>query len=218
MHVAEGEVARDPLLARLFHRPRGACGAGAAPGTIGFAGFWIQEVRLQPQPQREPWATFLGASYFAQSASRGKSAVGARADDQRPSNSARRNFPTSSPTGSAPPRRESDPVIVNRLLDGPQHLWRLPVQDQSRSSSWSWTSTPPVPAQGDRADGHRPADLDVLVRRVRERALSTTGGRRSTTRRPRDWNGAGERIWRPLNNPPGSSPRAFSTRRPRASA
>ena len=35
------------------------------PGTNAFARFWIQESRLQGDwRKREPWATFLGASYF----------------------------------------------------------------------------------------------------------------------------------------------------------
>ena len=49
------------------------------PGTNAFAGFWIQESRLQGDwRKREPWATFLGASYFRAVGEQGQVGMSAR--------------------------------------------------------------------------------------------------------------------------------------------
>ena len=81
MHVVEGGEAREiRLLARLLHRHRRQPGAASCrPAPTRFAGFWIQESRLQGDwRKREPWATFLGASYFRAVGEQGQVGMSAR--------------------------------------------------------------------------------------------------------------------------------------------
>ena len=66
MHVVEGGEAREILYSPDYFTVRDDSPARELPpDTNAFAGFWIQESRLQGDwRKREPWATFLGASYF----------------------------------------------------------------------------------------------------------------------------------------------------------
>ena len=206
MHVVEGGAgARDRLLARLFHgRARTARRASCRPTPTRFAGFWIQESRLQGDwRKREPWATFLGASYFRAVGELGQVGhVGARPGARTSASAGPRSSRTSSPTGSRRPPARSDPVVVHSLLDGPSIVRRLPVPDLPRP-------------RGVVMDIENHLFLRQDIERLGIAPLTSMfwyaeyGREKIADWRPEVhdsdglaiWNGAGERIWRPLNNP-----------------
>ena len=134
--------ARDRLLAGLFHRhattvPRASC----RPGTNAFAGFWIQESRLQGDwRKREPWATFLGASYFRAVGELGQVGMSARGLALNVASSTPEEFPDFVAHWISPAAGENDPVVVHSLLDGPSICGAYRFLIYRDHAAWSWTS------------------------------------------------------------------------------
>ncbi|QHJ01628.1 glucan biosynthesis protein D [Xylophilus rhododendri] len=176
------------------------------PDGAGFAGFRFQESRAGDQ-QKKPWQTndwvaFLGASYFraiGELYQYGLSARGVAIDVAEPGKA--EEFPSFTRFYFDPPANGGDTVVVHALLEGPSITGAYKFvmqrgkavvmdiekrlflrQDVARLglaplTSMYWFSETGKPRDADwRPEVH---DSDGL-------AL---------------WNGAGERIWRPLNNP-----------------
>jgi glucans biosynthesis protein len=213
--VAHGQAREVVYDQDLFHMPAGSP-ARALPKGVGFAGFRVQEpVGGSLDWRANDWAAFLGASYFrAIGALRqyGLSARAAAIDTavyQRPE-----EFPRFSRVFIEQPAAGADTVTVCALLEGPsiagacrfrmtrgtgvtmdidQTLYlRRPVARFGLAplTSMYWFSETIKPTAVDwRPEVH---DSDGL-------AL---------------WTGAGERIWRPLNDPPQLIVSAFSDKDP----
>ena len=195
MHVAEGGEAREIRYSPdYFTVTDDSPARELPPGTNGFAGFWVQESRLQGDwAQREPWATFLGASYFRAVGELGQVGMSARGIALNVAGDGPEEFPDFVAHWITPALRESDPVVVHSLLDGPSlfrdhhvifdienHLFLR--QDIERLGIAPLTSMFWYAEYGrEKIADWRPEvhDSDGLA----------------------IWNGAGERIWRPLNNP-----------------
>lgn len=172
------------------------------PDANGFAGFWIQESRLQSDwTKREPWATFLGASYFRAVGELGQVGMSARGLALNVASSTPEEFPDFVAHWISPAASESDPVVVHSLLDGPSicGAYRFMIY----------------------RDHKVVMDIEnhLFLRRDIERLgiapltsmfwYAEYGREKIADWRPEVhdsdglaiWNGAGERIWRPLNNP-----------------
>ncbi len=215
MNLVENGMARtiayDPA---LFDMPAGSL-ARQLPDSVGFAGFRIQEPRGQKLDWRKnDWVAFLGAAYFraiGELYQYGLSARGVALDIAvagKPE-----EFPDFSQFYISP--MEGDSIIIHALMEGPSivgayqfimtrgtgvvmqieqalHLRR----DISRfglaplTSMYWFSETVKAKAVDWRPEVH---DSDGL-------AL---------------WTGAGERIWRPLNNPAHIMVSAFGDEHPR---
>lgn len=228
MHELESATGTDPFLAREilydeagFEMPDDSP-ARALPRGAGFAGFRVQESR-QPDPARpldwktNDWMAFLGASYFravGELYQYGLSARGIAIDVAAPG--VAEEFPVFTAFWFEPPRPEQpDTVVVHALLDGPSltGAYRFALTRQPRlvtevhcalfmrrdvqrlgiapASSMYWFSETAKPQAVDwRPEVH---DSDGLA----------------------IWNGAGEQLWRPLNNPPRTLTSSFSDRDPK---
>ncbi|SEQ32993.1 glucans biosynthesis protein [Solimonas aquatica] len=190
------------------------------PKGAGFAGFRFQESRLGDQAkkpwQKNDWVAFLGASYFraiGELYQYGLSARGIALDVAQPEKP--EEFPAFTHFYFEAPQDGSDSVVVCALLDGPSisgaYRFRM-TRDKAvlteiecalflrrdvlrfgiaPASSMYWFSER---ARWE-ADDWRPEvhDSDGLAM----------------------WTGGGERIWRPLNNPPRTMASAFSDKTPR---
>ena len=110
MHVVEGGESREIVYSPdYFTVTDDSPARELPPGTNAFAGFWIQESRLQGDwRKREPWATFLGASYFRAVGELGQVGMSARGLALNVASSLRRSSRTSSRTGSL--RRRARPI------------------------------------------------------------------------------------------------------------
>lgn len=194
--------------------------ARALPPGAGFAGFRFQESRTADQ-QKKPWQTndwvaFLGASYFraiGELYQYGLSARGVAIDVAEPGKN--EEFPSFTRFYFDPPADGGDTVVVHALLEGPSltgaykfvmQRGKSVVMDIEKRlflrtdiarlglaplTSMYWFSETNKPRDGDwRPEVH---DSDGL-------AL---------------WNGAGERVWRPLNNPTSIVTSAFGDNGPR---
>lgn len=220
LHVIEGTQAREILYdRRYFTVPDDHVAAKLPPDASAFAGFWIHESRRAGSWwKREPWVTFAGASYFRAVGELGQVGLSARgiAVNVAHPQGLPEEFPDFTHFWFEPCAREGDPQIVYALLDGPSIVgaYRFAMQrtravimdidchlflrrDIDRLgiaplTSMFWFAEYPARDRFDwRPEVH---DSDTLV----------------------IWNGAGERLVRPLNNPRAPSPRAFSMRTPRA--
>jgi glucans biosynthesis protein len=184
------------------------------PQPSAFAGFWVRE----PGPKwrdEEPWATFLGASYFRAVGELGQVGLSARGIAITPGAGVAEEFPDFVAFWFEPSPPDSDTVTVYALLDGPSltgayrflmHRSRGVIMDIEASlnlrqaierigiapltSMYWYSETAKIAAVDWRPEVH---DSDGLA----------------------IWNGAGERIWRPLNNPPAITISSFIDEKPR---
>ncbi len=190
------------------------------PRGSGFAGFRFQESRLGDQKARDwkknDWVAFLGASYFraiGELYQYGLSARGIAIDVAEAGKA--EEFPNFTHIYFEPPEGKGDTVTVYALLDGPSitGAYKFVMQrgkgvvmdvecalflrkDVARlgvaplTSMYWFSETMKGTAVDWRPEVH---DSDGLA----------------------IWNGAGEHIWRPLNNPPQTRASAFADDNPR---
>ena len=217
MHVVEGGRAREITYdSALFDMPADSP-AYRLPDNSGFAGFRFQEKRGGKLDwRRNDWVAFLGAAYFraiGELYQYGLSARGLALDTAVFGKA--EEFPDFTHIFFETPAPSSDTVVVYALLDGPSvsGAYRFVMQraaavimdiesavylrqDVSRlglaplTSMYWYSEKAKTTAVDWRPEIH---DSDGLVL----------------------WTGTGERIWRPLNNPPRIITSAFSDENPK---
>ncbi|MFT0891936.1 glucan biosynthesis protein [Pseudochelatococcus sp. G4_1912] len=217
--VADGkarEVLYDPA---LFDMPADSP-ARNLPTDAGFAGFRFQESRFGDQSKldwrKNDWVAFLGASYFraiGESFQYGLSARGIALDVAVPDRP--EEFPAFTQFYFDTPEPDAPSVTVYALLEGP-----------SITGAFSFEMT---------RDGGVDMTIDKALFLRRDVArfgvapltsmywYSETAKRTAVDWRPEVhdsdglglWTGAGERVWRPLNNPPVTTASAFTDDNPR---
>lgn len=218
MHVVEDGAAREILYDPGYFEMPADSPARKLSGNPGFAGFRLQERRGgRLDWRRNDWVAFLGASYFRAIGDLyqyGLSARGIAVDTAVAEGD--EEFPAFTHVFFETPPANASTVAITALLDGPSvagafrfHLTReVAVSMEVEASlhlrrdvqrlglapltSMYWFSETAKPTAVDwRPEIH---DSDGL-------AL---------------WTGAGERIWRPLNNPPRTTVSSFADENPRA--
>lgn len=203
MYVVEGGEAREIVYSQdYFTVAPDSPARELAPGTHAFAGLWIQESRLQGDwTKREPWATFLGASYFRGVGELGQVGMSARGVALNVAGNGPEEFPDFVAHWISPALSEDEPVVLHSLLDGPSicGAYRFLIRRTS----------------GVVMDIEKHLFLRQDIERLGIAPLTSMFwyaeyGRESMADwRPEVhdsdglaiWNGAGERLWRPLNNP-----------------
>ncbi|WP_295813794.1 glucan biosynthesis protein, partial [uncultured Nitratireductor sp.] len=210
IHVVENGKAREVLYRREYFDFPEDHPASELPDNIGFSGF-----RLHEASQKTDWLAFLGASYFRSSGELnqyGLSARGLAIDTALPKPE---EFPRFSRIWLERVEGEADRAVVYALLDSPSvaGAYRFdcakadgPVMEVS---SWLYPRKP-VERLG-------VAPLTSMY------WYSETNRRQAVDWRPEIhdsdglaiWMGNGERLWRPLNNPPETVTNAFMDERPR---
>jgi glucans biosynthesis protein len=214
MYLVENGTAREfKYRPDLFDMPQDSP-AHALPADSGFAGFRFQEWNTAGDWQTQDWIAFLGASYFRAIGGLGQYGLSARGIAI---NAALPNAPEEFPDfiefyieGAKTP---DTPVVVSALLDGP-----------SVTGAFRFSMTRGL----DRSKGIvMDVDSSIFLRRDVERLglmpltsmfwYAEYGGRKLNDWRPEVhdsdglaiWTREGERIWRPLNNPPNIKVSAF---------
>jgi glucans biosynthesis protein len=204
IHVVEDGEAREVLYYDgYFAMPPDHVAHGLAPEPSPFAGFAVMDARPRPESgEREAWVTFLGASYFRASGELGQFGQSARALAIGTGDPGPEEFPDFIGHWLAPALTEADPVVVCSLLDSPSiaAAYRFEIR-RTRGVVME-------------------IDARLFPRREIPRLgvapltsmfwYGEYGRRRYEDWRPEVhdadglalWNGAGERLWRPLNNPP----------------
>lgn len=187
---------------------------------VGFAGFRFQESRLGDQNtlnwRKNDWAAFLGASYFRAIGALHQYGMSARGIAVNTAvDGLAEEFPDFTKFFLQPQPRDNNTVIVHALLDGP-----------SVTGAYRFTMERTQAVLMD-------VEARLFIRKDIERFgiapltsmywFSDTAKPTAIDWRPQVhdsdglfmWNGDGERIWRPLNNPPHLQVAAFMDKKPR---
>jgi glucans biosynthesis protein len=203
MHVFQDGQAREILYSPDYFTVREDSPARELPpGTNGFAGLWLQESEQQGDwKKREPWATFLGASYFRAVGELGQVGMSARGIALNVASGIPEEFPDFVAHWISPAMSEGEPVVLHSLLDGPSicGAYRFKLHR----------------TKGVMMEIEKHLFLRKDIERLGIAPLTSMfwygeyGREKIADWRPEVhdsdglaiWNGAGERLWRPLNNP-----------------
>jgi periplasmic glucans biosynthesis protein len=217
MHALESGQAREIVYnPKLFRAGPDHVAARLPPEPSAFAGFWVQESNQGADwTLKEPWATFLGASYFRAVGELGQVGLSARGIALGPGTASPEEFPDFTQFWFEPAASAADPLTIYALLDGPSIVGAYRF-DLRRT-------------KGVVMD----IEAAVFMRKAIDRLgiapltsmfwFSETVKQTAVDWRPEIhdsdglalWTGAGERIWRPLNNPPRISVSSFMDTSPR---
>ncbi len=219
MHlVLDGQAVEVPYSVDFFDMPEDSP-ARVLPADSGFAGFRLQEWNSAEDWRKQDWIAFLGASYFRAIGAAGQYGLSARGVAL---NSALPNLPEEFPDFTEFYIEETTdpdaPVVISALLDGPSvtGAFRFHIRrgfDRTR---------------GITMDIEQSLFLRTDVGRLGLIPLTSMlwygeyGRDRTIDWRPEVhdsdglalWTGAGERIWRPLNDPTVTRVSAFMDENP----
>ena len=201
--VGDGQAREILYSPDYFSMPADHVARKLAPEPSAFAGFWVRESRLEGDwAKREPWATYVGASYWRAVGELGQVGMSSRGvaigtGDPKPE-----EFPDFVAHWFEPAATENDPVIVHSLLDGP-----------SISGAYRFALHR---GKGVTIDVENHLFLRADVEHLGIAPLTSMFWFAEYDKRYREdwrpevhdadglalWTGSGERIWRPLNDPP----------------
>ncbi|CFX08826.1 Glucans biosynthesis protein D 2 [Candidatus Filomicrobium marinum] len=220
MHLVESGIAREvPYNPSLFEMPEDSP-ARKLPPDSGFAGFRLQEWNGASDWRTQDWVAFLGASYFRAIGALGQYGLSARgvAIDAAVPNKAE-EFPDFTEFYIAEQADPETPVIVCALLNGPSitGAFRFALKrgrDRSKGVVMDIESALYL---------RRDVERLGLIPLTSMFWYGEYGRERIRDWRPEVhdsdglamWTGSGERIWRPLNNPPSATVSAFEDNNPR---
>jgi len=210
IHLVEDGAAREVLYAPELFTFGKADFVGRLPEDLGFAGF-----RVMDRGGKTDWLAFLGAAYFRSSGELdqyGMSVRGIAIDTALPTPE---EFPRFTKFWLEPAASDPDALVIYALLDGPSIAGAYRIE----------AAKPGAVLMNVRADLFPRAD----IKRMGVAPLtsmfwfSETNRHQSTDWRPEIhdsdglaiWTGSGERIWRPLNNPPAVMTNSFADENPR---
>jgi glucans biosynthesis protein len=215
MHAVEGDKAVEVLYQPDDFSMPADSPAARLPEDTGFAGFQVREAKSRSDWRTQDWVAFLGASYFRAIGSLGEYGLSARGVAIDTASPEPEEFPDFTEFYLQPSPREGEPLVVSALLDGPSiagayrftirrtegvvidveaHLFTrkdITKLGIAPMTSMYWFSGYDKSYQLEWRNGAH--DSDGLAM----------------------WTGAGERIWRPLVNPPAPSTSAFVDDNPR---
>jgi len=217
MHVVERGEAREIVYDDAYFDMPADSPAHRLPDNSGFAGFRFQESRNGKLDwRRNDWVAFLGASYFraiGELYQYGLSARGLAVDVAvfgRPE-----EFPAFTGVYFETPQPGSDTVTVFALMDSPSVAGAFRF-DMRRTAAVVMDVETSLHLRADIARlGITPL---TSMYWYSEKAKQTAVDWRPEIHDSDGlalWTGAGERIWRPLNNPPRIITSAFSDERPK---
>ena len=217
MHVvADGEARTIISNQDMFHMPANSPARDLPPG-VGFAGFRFQEPRDGTLDwHKNDWVAFLGASYFraiGELYQYGQSARGLAVDVAVAGTN--EEFPDFTHVYIETPKDKSDTAVLYALLDGP-----------SVTGAYKFIMTR---GKGVLMDIEHTLHLRKDISRLGIAPLTTMYWFSETAKptaidwRPEVhdsdglalWTGAGERIWRPLNDPSITTASAFADQSPK---
>ena len=200
IHIVDGETARPVLYSADYFDIPDDSPARGLPDDIGFAGFRV----MQPGVERD-WLAFLGAAYFRSSGELDQYGQSARAVAIDVAMPTPEEFPRFTDFWFAPSKAGT--LVIYAALEGPRI---------SGAVRWDvFHGTEP---------GNKGVTMDMAVRLFAREDIARVGIAPLTSMfwydeinrlaapdwRPEIhdtdglaiWTGAGERLWRPLNNPP----------------
>lgn len=213
LREADGSITQVPFSAATFDMPEDSPALDLPPG-FGFAGFRVMRPGMGPD-----WVSFLGASYFRTDGPERQYGLSARGIAVDTGLNKAEEFPRFTAFWIGPPEADGFDVSVWAMLDGPSitGAYRFDLKRGASEGSPHLT----------RVSAHLFMRADV--ERLGVAPLTSMYWYSERDRfSGRDWRpeihdsdglslatGAGERIWRPLGNPPSVSTSSFFDDNPR---
>ncbi len=215
MHVVEGGNAREILYSPTYFKMPFDSPAQKLPQNSGFAGFRLQESKTRADWPTQDWVAFLGASYFRAIGALNQYGLSARAIAIDTALPTPEEFPDFTEIYIASQGKDDTHIVIYALLEGPSVVGAYQFKI------------------------HRDAGVtmeiesEIILRKDVERLalapltsmywFSETRKTQGIDWRPEVhdsdglalWRGNGERIWRPLNNPPHVMVSAFMDENPK---
>jgi glucans biosynthesis protein len=219
MHTVRRGEAREVIYrADYFDMPADSV-ARRLPEGAGFAGFRIQESREGKLDwHKNDWIAFLGASYFraiGELFQYGLSARGLAVNVANPQPPFTEEFPDFTEFWIEEQAQSADAVTICALLDGPSVTGAYRFRIQRAATVLMDVETAIFIRQDIARLGIAPI---TSMYWFSETVKSTAVDWRSELHDSDGlalWTGNGERLWRPLNNPPGIVVSAFGDDKPR---
>lgn len=177
-----------------------AHGLPAEPSA--FAGFWIYESRLQGDwTKLEPWATFLGASYFRAVGELGQVGQSARGLAIGSGDPGPEEFPDFIEHWFEPALSEDAPVIVHSLLSSPSITGAYRFELRRTSGVIMDIDCRLFPRTEIGRMGLAPLTSMFWFGEYNKRYAEDWRPEVHDADGLSIWTGGGEHLWRPLNNP-----------------
>lgn len=217
MHELKDGMAQEVVYSPdYFDMPADHVAKGLGPEPSAFAGFWVRETnRKGDWTKVEPFATFLGASYYRALGPGGQIGMSARGVALSPAGAEAEEFPDFTEYWFERAAEEGDPTTVYALLDGPSITGAFKFQIRRTEGTVmdienhlflrkevARLGIAPLTSMFWYGEANRPREVDWRPEVHDSDGLSL-------------WNGAGERIWRPANNPARVNISSFYDENPR---
>jgi periplasmic glucans biosynthesis protein len=217
MFMIEGENAREVAYSpNLFTTPDGHVAKGLKPDPSAFAGLWLMEGKSGNWKAKEPWATWLGASYFRAVGELGQVGLSARGLALSPGQGpGPEEFPQFMSFYIKPAMREDEPVTLYAMLDSPSvtgaykflcHRGKGVVMEIEKTlyfrKAVPSVSIAPLTSMYWYSETIKPTGIDWRPEVHDSDGLALFAG-------------SGERLWRPLNNPRHTMTSSFADTNPR---
>jgi len=217
MHAIDGETAREVLYDPAYFTVGADHIAARLPQEpSAFAGFWVHEpLSAGDLDKVEPWATFLGASYFRGVGELGQVGLSARGIAIAPGAPGPEEFPSFVSYWFGPAASPEDPVTVYALLDGPSVSGAYRFLLQRTSGVVMDIEANVHPRRSIERLGLAPLTSMYWFSETRKPTMADWRPEVHDSDGLAIWTGSGERIWRPLNNPHRVSISSFVDENPR---
>lgn len=212
--VTKGEARRIVYSPTYFEIPADSV-AQRMPDEAGFAGFRLHEARHRDDWKTQDWTAFLGASYFRAIGELGQYGLSARGIAVDTAAGVEEEFPDFVEFYIEPALTEGAPVHVYALLDGPSvtGAYHFAIRRTSgvvmdvdkrlfMRQPVARLGIAPLTSMFWYGEYNRPYMVDWRPEVHDSDGLAL-------------WTGSGERIWRPLNNPPSARTSSFAARSPK---
>ena len=215
IHAWDGRSAREVIYVKELFDPPAGNPAERMPEGAGFAGFRVHEATADPAAETGPdWLAFLGASYFRTCGDAGQYGISARgvAVDTAPSTGSE-DFPDFTRFYVGPYEGSSMEVLA--FLDGESVVGAYRIVATRRPRIVTTVECTLFPRRRMERFGVAPltsmywfSETNKSISPDTRHEVHDSDGLAMLT-------GAGERLWRPLNNPPRVVVSSFSDRSPR---
>ena len=202
IHVVEDGRAAEFRYAPDFFEMPADSPARRMPEGAGFAGFRLQEARDRDDWRTQDWVAFLGASYFRAIGSLGQYGLSARGIAIDVATPTGEEFPDFTRFYIDPAGGPDDAVTVYALLDGPSIAGAYRIVLRRGEGVVTDVENRLFMRRGVTRLGIAPLSSMMWYAQHNRPFMTDWRPEVHDSDSLELWTGAGERIWRPLNNPP----------------
>ncbi len=214
MNAIDGQTAREVLYEPEYFDMPPDSPAQKLPEDTGFAGFQVREKSRQDW-RTQDWCAFLGASYFRGIGQSGEYGLSARGIAINTASQAPEEFPDFTEFYIQPASAAEQPLVIYALLDGPSVVGAYRLVIRRTEGVVMDVENQLFMRQDVERFGISPLtsmywfdEYDKAYQLEWRRAAHDSEGLAL-------WTGGGERIWRPLVNPPAINTSVFFDNNPR---